>query len=567
MSEVVIKGISTGEGIAIGKVFIYDKGKRQVHPRSITSRKVGANKKIFQDVCEKLSAELDGLLGRLDKGSADIIESQKQIIVDPEIQRKVFSVIEDELLSVDYAIYSTYCSFIERLKESGSELFQQRIVDLVDIRDRLIGLIRNDYSPKQNLKGRILIAQEVSPTELITMHEQGIEGLVLEKGGITSHASLIAQSLAIPCIVNARHALDIKTEGKAILDGREGFLLPSPSKDELKDYSLKLSKLRRKQKQAQQSSEKSLKTKSGTSFELLANIEFEEEIEYANLNKAVGVGLLRTESLLFSKSTTEEDQLEFYQNILRSIEGEITVRLFDIGGDKLDARIPIEDNPFLGWRGIRMLLDEKKLLKSQIKALYKTEILYPRRIRILLPMISVIEEIGSVKELIESVKEDLRNEGVNLDRNIPLGMMIEVPSTALIADKLAKLVDFFSIGTNDLTQYTLAVDRGNERISSLYQQHHPAVWKLIKATADAAHENGIDISVCGELAGNVLGACGLMGLGIKKLSMASGNMLSVKEELCSHRDEEFYLLAETILSSTSSDEVMKAFESWRLAKS
>ena len=567
MSEDVIKGISTGEGIAIGKVFIYDKGKRKVYPTGISPKKVSANKKIFQDVCKKLSSELDELLEHLDKGSADIIESQKQIIIDPEIERKVFSVIEGELMSVEYAIYSTYCSFIERLEESGSELFKQRIIDLVDIRDRLIDLIKNDYSPKQNLKGRILIAKEVSPTELITLHEQGIEGLVVEKGGITSHASLIAQALAIPCIVNAKHALDVKAEGKAILDGREGFLMPNPSKNQIREYSQKLNKLRHKQKEAQQNLEKLSKTQSGTAFELLANIEFEEEIEYANRNKAAGVGLLRTESLLFNNYSTEEEQQQFYQNVLKGIEGEITVRLFDIGGDKLNARIPDEDNPFLGWRGIRMLLDEEKLLKSQIRALYKTEALYPGRIRILLPMISVVQEIEAVKLFIESVKNDLRNEGINIDRSIPLGIMIEVPSTALIADKLAKLVDFFSIGTNDLTQYTLAVDRGNERICSLYQQHHPAIWKLIKTTADAAHQHGIDISVCGELAGHVLGACGLIGMGIKKLSMASSNILPVKEELVSHTDDEFSKLAESFLCSTSSDEVLKAFEGWRSKRS
>ncbi len=560
----VIAGISASEGIAIGKVHVLDKKKRQVVPKSIQVSHVNHHKENFKKARQLLTQELDDMLTHLDRTSAEIIESQKHIALDPEIERRVFEIIEVDFLSVDYAVYTTYCLFIEKLKESGSELFQQRIIDLEDLRDRLVDLVCDDSKSIEIKKGAIVVAKELSPTELVAMHESGIEGLVMEKGGVTSHAALIAQSLGIPCIVNAKNAISSTKDGKVILDGREGLLILKPTKEEFTFYKAKLSKLKRKRKQLLKNATEPSETKTGTSFSLSANVEFLSEAEQANLYHANGVGLLRTEGLLFSGKISESDQERFYEQLLNGVSGTLVVRLFDVGGDKAGLRHIEEANPFLGWRGIRMLLDERVMFTTQLKALLKVAGKYPGRVKILVPMISVEEEIIEVKRTIEDVQRNLKNTGFEIDIDIPLGIMIEVPSAALIADKLARHVDFFSIGTNDLTQYTLAVDRGNERICSLYQQQHPAIWRLIKITVDAAQANNIGISVCGELAGSPLGASGLLGMGVTDLSMVPISIPKVKEELISHTDMEFRALSEQILDSSSATQVLEIFEEWRI---
>lgn len=562
-SEDVITGISASEGIAIGKVHVLDKKKRQVLPKSILESHIDQHKDRFKKARELLTQELDEMLAHLDQASSEIIESQKHIALDPEIERRVFEVIEADLLGADYAVYTTYCLFIEKLKESGSELFQQRIIDLENLRDRLVDLVCDDTKSIEVKKGAIVVAKELSPTELVALHENGIEGLVMEKGGVTSHAALIAQSLGIPCIVNAKNAISRAEEGKVILDGREGLLFLKPTKEEFTFYKAKLAKLKRKRKRLLKNATEPSKTKSGTPFTLLANLEFLSEAAQVNSYHASGVGLLRTEGLLFSGRVSESEQEHFYEKLLKDVSGVLVVRLFDVGGDKVGLRHVEESNPFLGWRGIRMLLDERAMFTTQLKALLKVAGQYPKRVKILVPMISVEEEIVEVKRTIDEVQKELASEGQQIDSDIPLGIMIEVPSAALIADKLAKHVEFFSIGTNDLTQYTLAVDRGNERICTLYQQQHPAIWRLIKITIDAARANNIDISVCGELAGSPLGASGLLGLGVTELSMIPSFIPRVKEELISHTDEEFKSLSAQILDSSSTAQVLDIFEKWR----
>jgi phosphotransferase system enzyme I (PtsI) len=560
----ILKGISANTGIAIGDVICIDSKKRKVLPRSISTAEIDLHISNFETARETLVEELSQMLSYLDTNSSDIIETQKQIILDHEIEKRVRSIIKEELLSSDFAIYKTFCDFIERLKESGSELFRQRIVDLENLRDRFIDIIYDDENSLSIKKGTILVTKELSPTELVSLHENGLSGLVMEKGGVTSHAALIAQSLEIPCIVSSKNATSLASNGKAILDGREGLLILDPSPDILDEYKTKLKKIKRTQKRLLKNISEPSKTKTGTEFTLSANIEFESELEVLRNYNAQNIGLLRTEGLLFSGKTSFDDQTKFYESVLSGVSGLVTFRLFDVGGDKLNSKLPEEANPFLGWRGIRMLLDEKDLLSTQLEALLTCAGKHKGRLRILVPMISVEEEILDLKEIILQIQKELISKGVEIDKNIHVGAMIEVPSAALNAENLAKHLDFMSIGTNDLTQYTLAVDRGNEKICSLYQQQHPAIWNLIRITQEAAEKTNTELSVCGELAGNVLGACGLIGLGIKELSMISSSIPKVKEELISHEDSEFQQLAETFLKASNISQVNEAFEKWRI---
>jgi phosphotransferase system enzyme I (PtsI) len=560
----VISGISANSGIAIGNIVCINSNRRKVLPKSISETEVDTHLKIFKDGRSALLDELSGMLDYLDEQSGSIIDTQKQIVLDSEVEKRVESLIKNELLSSDFAVYKTFCDFIERLKESGSELFRQRIVDLENLRDRFIDVICDDDNSFSVKKGTILVTKELSPTELVSLHAEGLSGLVMEKGGITSHAALIAQSLEIPCIVSAKSATSKAFNTKGVLDGREGVLILDPEKELLDSYKSKLKKFKRAQKRLLDNINEPSETKSGTEFFLSANIEFESELNQLKKYNATNIGLLRTEGLLFSNKTAFDEQVRFYESVLSATEGSVTFRLFDVGGDKLNAKIPEEANPFLGWRGIRMLLDEKELLETQLKALLICAGKNKGRVKILVPMISVEEEIIALKDIIEELQNKLRNEGIKIDEKVALGAMIEVPSAALNAKNLAEHLDFMSIGTNDLTQYTMAVDRGNEKICSLYQQQHPAIWELIKITVEAAVKTNTEIAVCGELAGNVLGACGLVGLGIRNLSMIPNAIPRIKEELISHNDSEFNELAESFLAASNTTQIKKIFEDWRV---
>ncbi|XWN36235.1 MAG: phosphoenolpyruvate--protein phosphotransferase [Balneola sp.] len=560
----VISGISANSGIAIGNVVCINSNRRKVLPKSISESEINYHLKTFKNGRTELINELSGMLEYLDEQSGSIIETQKQIVLDSEIEKRVESLIKEELLSSDFAVYKTFCDFIERLKESGSELFRQRIVDLENLRDRFIDVICNDDKSFSIKKGTILVTKELSPTELVTLHADGLSGLVMEKGGITSHAALIAQSLEIPCIVSAKNATSKAFDSKGILDGREGSLILNPDKETLNSYKTKLKKFKKTQQRLLDNINEPSKTKSGTEFVLSANIEFESELDHLKKYNATNIGLLRTEGLLFSNKTKFDDQISFYESVLAATEGSVTFRLFDVGGDKLNTKIPEEANPFLGWRGIRMLLDEQDLLITQLKALLICAGKNAGRVKILVPMISVEEEIIELKAIITQLQKELSDEGISIDKNVALGAMIEVPSAALNSENLAKHLDFISIGTNDLTQYTMAVDRGNEKICSLYQQQHPSLWKLIKITVEAAEQTNTEIAVCGELAGNILGACGLIGLGIKNLSMIPNAIPPVKEELISHEDSEFEELADSFLASSNTKQIKEIFEEWRI---
>lgn len=562
--EKIVQGLPGSDGIAIGSVLVVDRKKKKIPPQKIKSDQILPHLKRFSKARKSFLSELEELSVNLDNETLNIIDTQKQIISDVEIERRINECIEVELLAVDFAVFRTFNEFIERLRESGSELFRQRIVDLENIRDRLIALACEDDKLPEVEKGSILILRDISPTDLVAYHEKGVSGLVMDKGGITSHAAIIAQSLDIPCIVSAKSAVkEASLSKKAIIDGANGELILDPSKEKLKEFKKKIRDLNRSRKAFLASKNKS-ETKDGTLFHLHANIEFESELELARNYGAEGVGLLRTEALLYGGLTkkSEEEQDKFYNAIMEGINGEVTIRLFDVGGDKLNVHTPEEDNPFLGWRGIRMLLDEKEMFRAQLRSILKLSGNYKSRINILVPMVSVIEEIYEVKKFIDQVKQELEEQDIPFDDDIRLGMMIEIPSVALLADHFAAEVDFFSVGTNDLTQYTLAVDRGNERICSLYQHHDPAVWKLIQLSVEAAHRNEIPISVCGELAGDVLGAAALVGMGVKDLSMSPGSIPKVKEVLISNSDKELRALAETVLACKSANEVRELRANW-----
>lgn len=562
--EYTIQGRSAASGIAIGKAVIINSESKTITPTSIRKKEVTYHKERFRKSKKNLTTKLEEMSGGLkDTATAEIIDTHQQIIQDPEIEKSVFDIIENKLLSVDFAVYQTYCTFIERLKESGSELFRQRIIDLEDIRDRFIAEVCDQKNLKSINKGSIIITRDISPTDLVSYYEDGASGLVMEKGGTTAHAAIIAKSLGMPCIVNAKRATkEVVNDEKIILNADEGVMILRPSSETVNTFK---AKLKAQKKASELPYSKDFETTDGVSFKLMANIEFEAELKNAAKIGSQGIGLLRTEGLLFGKRVrnSPEEQQQFYEQIVAGTEGPVTIRLFDIGGDKNAQRPHKETNPFLGWRGIRLLLDEKKLLRSQLQAILTVAGKHPGQVKILIPMVSVIDEVRQIRNEIEKVQGALLSSDIDIDENVPLGLMVEVPSVALSAYQFAKEVDFMSIGSNDLTQYTLAVDRGNERIHTLFQHYHPSVLKLIKMTVDGAKKADVEVSVCGELAGDEIGAACLFGFGIKELSMVPSSVPKINELLCSKSSKEFKKLADQAIKLSSSEELEQLYGEWK----
>lgn len=562
--EIALKGVAAAEGIAIGDIALINLKQTPVQPVSIKESEIELELEKYRNAREKLCNELKQLKSDVDSGdSIDLIETQIQIAQDPEVEKTITALIEEHLMNADFAIYQSYSEFIEKLKESGSDLFRQRIIDLEDVRDQLIGIINDSLGKNPVKEGSVLIASDLSPAELLNYYDQGIQGIIMDKGGKTSHAAIISRSLGIPCIVSAKEA--VKTAGRCkqvILDGNSGEIYFNPDKKRIKTYQKLLKNL---QKKASGKKENAVfETLDGFPFRLLSNIEFEKELPRLQDSGAKGVGLLRTECLLFGKQPRLKaaEQLVFYTTILEGTKGPVTIRLFDVGGDKL-VNSNTESNPFLGWRGIRMLLDEKELLDNQLSAILQAAGKFPGRIQILVPMVSVIEEIVQIRKEVERIQSALLSSGRAIDEKVPLGLMVEVPSVAVSSYHFAKEVDFLSLGTNDLTQYTLAVDRGNERISSLFQHYHPSVLKLIQMTVDGAAKADVEVRACGELAGAEIGAAFLFGLGIRELSMSPASIAKIKDLLTSRSKKDFEKLAADILKASTSEQVEQLFNNWK----
>ncbi len=561
-TEFRISGQAGSEGIVIGQAYVLNQSSRSVAPKKIKALKVRSHIKRFQKAKALFLEEIEELSRNLDKATREIFEAQKHIVSDVEIDEKVLHLIEREKYSVDFAIFDTFGGFIERLRESGSEIFQQRIVDLENLRNRLIDLSCKNEHQQKIPKKSILVVKDLSPTDLVNYYEMGISALVMDKGGITSHASIIAQSLDIPCVVSAKNSVQQTSSGNTVIvDGNTGSVIVHPSADTIDEYKKRSRQLNRQKKAILKGNEESITT-DGFVFHLRANVEFAQELELVKKYRAEGIGLLRTEALLYGgfEKRAEVSQLEFYDKILKETKGPVTIRLFDVGGDKLNINNQDEDNPFLGWRGIRMLLDERQVLENQLRAILKISGNYRGRVQILVPMITDVHEIVEVKRVLEQIKGDLKEQQTPFDEHIRVGIMVEVPSVALLATQFAKEIDFFSIGTNDLTQYTLAVDRGNARICSLYQHTHPAVWQLIHQTVYAARNQKIPVAVCGELAGDLIGASVLVGMGVTELSMATHSIPKIKHHLSTNSRETFRQLAQKVLNSASTNQVQAEFK-------
>lgn len=566
-SELELEGVPASQGSAIGKAIIYQKKEYDIQSSTISKNEVLDHINEFKKARIKAESELESLQQEASSPeSSEIIKAQMEMVNDPELADHVEKLIKEELYSADFAIQKAFEDYINLMENSMNQKARERSIDITDIRDRLLEFMNNEDDSHGFEAGCIVVTDELSPREVIRLTNCDISGIVMDRGGFTSHAAIIARSLGIPAIVGTKKALDsIGSDEIIAINGDNGTIFVNPSERTLERFNRTIEENRRQREKLNEAIHRNSETTDGQAFILRANIEFPEELERVREVKAAGIGLLRTESIYLEKEHFEdrEKQEEFYSSVLEGTGSEsVVIRLFDAGGDKIFDEKQKEQNPFLGWRGIRMLLDNKQMLREQLHAVLSVAGAYPGRIKILVPMITLVDEFIQVKEEIEKVQENLKEEGKKTDEDVPVGIMVEVPSVALKIDKFAEMVDFLSIGTNDLTQYVLAVDRGNELIADIYNQRHPAVWELIHKVAKSAENHQKEVAVCGELASDPVAAACMVGMGINDLSMSPSKIAKVKDTLTSNSFTEMETLAEKVLDCSRTEEVNKLFENW-----
>lgn len=567
---IILKGISASPGITIGKVFLYyDETEREAVPSyNIEYHEIEAEKRRLEKAVDRAVNELvdiktkaDGIV-RADDGS--FLDAHLLMLTDVGLHDKVHREVEAQLLNVESALLKVSNEIISQMNDSSDTYLKERALDIQDVARRLLShLMYRERRSLENLKEDvILVTNNLLPSDALTMDKNHIKGVALNGGGRTSHTAILARSFGIPAVLALGTVTNSALDGQMIIiDGYTGEVIIDPDKKTVDQYQIKKREFQKMESELLTMNKLPAETKDGKLIHLKANIEVKEEVESVQSHGADGIGLFRSEFLFFQSGDipSEEEQLKTYSQILELMEGKpVTIRTLDVGGDKLMPKVTggyEEKNPLLGWRAIRFGLHEKKLLKAQLRALLRSSIF--GTLRIMFPMISGIEELEEVLEIYKEAKESLRDEGIAFKEDVPVGIMIEVPSAALTSDILAKKVDFFSIGTNDLIQYTIAIDRGNEKVASMYEPFHLGILRTVKLVIENAHKEGIPVSMCGEMAGDALASVILLGLGLDEFSMSSFGIPRIKKIIRSVSILEAQELVGTIMEMKSFKDVDK----------
>lgn len=567
--EMVYEGIGVSRGIAIGPAYIYTRDVIEVEFRKISPEDLQDELNRFDFAVKNAKRELAKVAAiareKLGIDSAGIFEAQSLMLQDVSFLDNVRELVTNKLVNAGYAIKKLITESKARMEASESAYIRERALDLVDVQDRIIRNLRRGKLLSAIDPNTVVISENLTAADIILFSRRNILGCVTDFGGTTSHVSIMARALSVPSVVSVRGITKaVQTGALVILDGFNGRLIVNPTARSLEIY-----KRLQERYQWLLEDEKNLtplpaETKDGFPVVLQANMEFKEEIELVKQFGAQGVGLFRTEFLFLMhgyKEYTEEEQYAVYSEIVMAIAPNYTTfRLLDLGGDKMLPVAHREQNPFLGWRGIRILLDTPELLKPQLRALLRASNDGP--VRILVPMITSLDEWYQFKAIFKEVQSELCAAGIAFDESIPLGIMVEVPAVALMADQFAAEVDFFSIGTNDLTQYVLAVDRGNDLVSDLYQELDPAILMLIKRITTAADAAGIPVSICGELACDPLATALLIGLGLKELSASPTFLPEIKRVIRSMQRKEAKDLADQVMLIHDARERKQTLMAW-----
>ncbi|KYD14408.1 phosphoenolpyruvate--protein phosphotransferase [Caldibacillus debilis] len=561
----LIKGIAASSGISIGKAF------RLVEPVLSFEEKTVDNPDAeierFRQAVEKAKNELNLLKSqtekRLGKEQGAIFEAHLLVLSDPEFVGAVEEKIKSERKNAEAVLDETAKGFIHILEKLDNEYMRERTADIRDVTKRLMAYLLDVSVPNPGLIAEevIIVAKDLTPSDTAQLDRKFVKGFTTDIGGRTSHSAIMARSLEIPAVVGTKTATETIQDGDLlILDGLSGEVYVNPTEELLAAYKEKQKQYEKQLAEWRKLVDEPTVSSDGHRVELAANIGSPKDVKAALANGAEGVGLFRTEFLYMDKTElpSEEEQFEAYKAVLEGMKDKpVIIRTLDIGGDKElpYLSLPKELNPFLGFRAIRLCLDRTDIFRTQLRALLRASTY--GKLRIMFPMVATLDEFRKAKAIFLEEKEKLQAEGVPVSDSIQLGIMVEIPSTAVLADLFAKEVDFFSIGTNDLIQYTMAADRMNERVSYLYQPYHPSILRLVKRVIDAAHNEGKWAGMCGEMAGDEKAIPLLVGLGLDEFSMSATSILKARALIKKLSKADMEQLAEKALNAATTDEVLE----------
>ncbi|BFL40255.1 phosphoenolpyruvate--protein phosphotransferase [Agathobaculum sp. NSJ-28] len=565
------KAIGVSEGLAHAKALVIKEADLTVVKNSITD--AAAEQKRVIDAVEHAKKQIELLRDEAEKNigaaEAEIFDAHLLMLDDPDFVEGITNLIADEMVCAEYACFVNCENFQAMFRAMDDEYMQARAADIGDISQRILKNLKGiaDNAIDSISEPCIIIANDLTPSDTAKIGSKPVVGFVTRIGGRTSHSAIMARSMGIPAVAGAGEKADeIKDGEELLLDGATGEIVVSPDAETLSQFEQKKTAEDERRAMLVQFKNRPGETSDGRRVIVEGNIGTPEDaVRVAELG-GEGVGLFRSEFLFMDRDDlpSEEEQFEAYKKACETMAGKpVIIRTLDIGGDKEVPALNLEkeQNPFLGYRAIRICLNQTDLFVTQLRALLRAA--QYGDLRIMFPMISSIEEIRNAKQVLQQAKDLLDAEGVAYNPNVKVGIMVEIPVAAVCADMLAKEVDFFSIGTNDLIQYSCAVDRINEKISYLYRPLHPGVLRLIHMTAKAANENGIEVGVCGEMAGTPGMAPVLCGLGVTNLSMSASAMLAAKADLAAHSFAECKEFAERLLCAASATEAEQLFAEWR----
>lgn len=519
-----IAGIAAAPGIVIGPVYVYTKEKLEISKQTI--KDVDEALINLDEALAKSKKELNKIFAiareKMDEIRAAIFEAHMMILDDPILIGNIRNRIIKEKLEPGYIVNDEITRYQDLMIVSHETYMKERANDIEDIKNRIIRNLQKKRLQSWIQDDMIVVSDFLTPADTLLFSRSNARGFVTDHGGLTSHAAIIARSLNLPAVVGTHNATEkIKDGSTIIVDGFHGYILTDPTNEQIEFFSAKLERLVALQKDLEELKEESATTIDGKEIQLKANVDVSGEIDIVITSGAQGIGLYRTEQILeeLGEFINEEEQSRIYTNLATRIYPQtLTIRAFDIGGDKFKFLDFKEANPFLGLRGIRLLLENPTLFKTQIRAVLRASV--NKNVQFMIPMVSTLEELRKSKKLIEECKHDLRKDKIKFDSHLKIGIMVEVPSAAVMTKEFAEECDFLSIGTNDLIQYLMAVDRGNDLVSNLYQEFSPVVIRTIKHIVEEAGKAGKSVNICGEMAADTLAIPLLVGLGLKSLSIS-----------------------------------------------
>lgn len=560
----LLTGVPASPGIAIAKAYRLEAEESIPQQRKVDDP--AAEKQRLRSAVDEAKADIDRIrettLERLGPQKAEIFEAHLFLLDDPDLIDTTLDQIESEGVNAEYALYEVASSIVEALQSMDNEMLRERAADVKDITGRVISKLEGrEHSALSELSAEtILIAKDLTPSDTAQLNLEFVRGFVTEIGSRTSHSAIMARSLELAAVVGTgADASAIRTGDMIILDATAGQVIVNPSDEQLREYSARKAEYEEYKTRMRSYVDRPSVTADGVQVELASNIGGIDDLEKVLANGADGIGLFRTEFLYMGRSSfpSEEEQYSVYKHVLEKMNGKrVVIRTLDIGGDKElpYLQLPKEMNPFLGQRAIRLCLDKEDLFRTQLRALLRASM--HGKLAIMFPMIAVLGELREAKRILAEERAKLEQEGTKVSDTLEVGIMIEIPAAAIAADVLAKEVDFFSIGTNDLIQYTMAADRMNESVAYLYQPHHPSILRLVQLVIQAANRHGKWAGMCGEMAGDSAAIPLLLGLGLYEFSMSASSVLPARELISRLSKEEWAGLAEQAIGMSTQQEVL-----------